>query len=267
MTENKDIAIQTFLSHFDGDIFAAQKALALYKTGQATSYKNPPLTEDTIISIKDLTKHYKKGRRRIEVLKNITLNIQKSEIVAITGPSGSGKSTLLHILGCLDKPSAGTILVNKQSTTKLSDAKLSKLRRSTIGFVFQSFYLQPFLRLGDNVAVPAMFTNTKRRVIDANVATLLQQIGLTDRSKHFPKELSGGQVQRAAIARALINRPHIILADEPTGNLDSKNTAAIMQLFETIRQKLGTTIIIVTHDEKIAAKADRIIRIEDGAIA
>lgn len=190
----------------------------------------------------------------------------EGEFVALTGPSGSGKSTLLQTIGCLDKPTNGQVVVYGKDATKLGDNALSDLRKSTIGFVFQSFYLQPFLNLKDNLAVPAMFTNTKKKDMDDRVISLLKQVGLSDRAMHFPKELSGGQIQRAAIARALINNPKIILADEPTGNLDPENSRSIIELFKTIRSELGTTIIVVTHNRSIANYADRIIILKDGAI-
>ncbi len=156
--------------------------------------------------------------------------------------------------------------MESKETTNLGDNALSELRQNAVGFIFQSFYLQPFLRLDDNLAVPAMFANEKKKDIDAKVAQLLQQVGLSERAKHFPKELSGGQIQRAAIARALINNPRIILADEPTGNLDSTNGTAIIDLFRAIRDTLGTTIVVVTHDASIAQQADRVIELKDGAI-
>jgi len=220
---------------------------------------------EAVISIQNVSKRYTLGKQSIEALHNISLDIHKGEFVAITGASGSGKSTLLQILGCLDKPTSGKVFVNGKDTTKLSDPLLSELRKNTIGFIFQSFYLQPFLRLGDNIAVPAMFTKTKKKAIDNKVAILLQQVGLSERANHFPKELSGGQIQRAAIARALMNTPSIILADEPTGNLDSVNSQSIVDLFRAIRNKLGTTVIIVTHDINIAQQADHIVELKDGA--
>jgi len=227
---------------------------------------NSPLYSESIVSVSNMSKKYKLGNRSIEALNNISLNISKGEFMALTGPSGSGKSTLLQLIGCLDKPTSGSIIVNGQEITTLRDEALSDLRQSTIGFIFQSFYLQPFLTVADNIAVPAMFTNSKRQFIEEKVITLLQQIGLSERAKHLPKELSGGQIQRAAIARALINNPKIILADEPTGNLDSKNSQIIIDLFKTIRSEFGTTIVIVTHDQNIANQTDRIVTLEDGVI-
>ena len=215
--------------------------------------------------MQNVSKHYRLGKQTVEALSDVSLSISKGEFVAITGASGSGKSTLLQIIGCLDKPTSGKVVVESKETTSLSDSALSELRKNAIGFIFQSFYLQPFLRLNDNLAVPAMFTNPKKKNIDDTVERLLQQVGLSERARHFPKELSGGQIQRAAIARALINNPRIILADEPTGNLDSMNSKSIIELFRAIRDKLGTTIIVVTHDADIARQADRVIELKDGA--
>jgi len=217
-----------------------------------------------IISVKNVSKKYTLGKQTINALDGINLDITKGEFVALTGSSGSGKSTLLQVIGCLDKPTSGQLIVDSKDVTKLGDNGLSDLRKSTIGFIFQSFYLQPFLRLIDNIAVPAMFTRTKKQAIEEKAAYLLNQVGLSERAMHFPKELSGGQIQRAAIARALINNPKIILADEPTGNLDSENGNAIIELFKTIRSEFGTTIVVVTHDQEIANQADRIITLKDG---
>lgn len=196
----------------------------------------------------------------------MSLQIHEGEFVAITGASGSGKSTLLQIIGGLDKPSKGEVYYDDVKLSKLSDRKLSAFRRQVVGFVFQFFYLQPFLILERNMEVPGMFARTKRAERIKRVAELAEAVGLSDRLKHLPKELSGGQMQRVAIARALVNSPKIILADEPTGNLDSKNSTAIVDLFERIRQEFGTTIVMVTHDRLIARKADREIVLKDGEL-
>lgn len=219
-----------------------------------------------IVKTVDLSKRYKVGKTTIQALDSVSIDIDQGEFVVITGESGSGKSTLLQMIGCLDKPTRGQVLIDGNDTSRLSDARLSDLRSEMIGFVFQSFYLQPFLTLNDNVTVPAMFTSKKKKSIDERVSTLLGQVGLSDRKDHYPKELSGGQIQRAAIARALINNPRIILADEPTGNLDSQNSAAILSLFQNIRAQFNTTVIIVTHSMEIAAQADRVITLKDGSV-
>ena len=268
ITDTPNQKIQEFLSLFDGDVSAAHDALNRYDQSiQAPllALKNQPMVGDAIITVDNISKRYKLGKQTVHALQDVTLSIGKGEFVAITGASGSGKSTLLQIIGCLDKPTSGSVTVESKETTHLGDNALSELRQNAIGFIFQSFYLQPFLRLSDNLAVPAMFANKKKKDIDAKVESLLQQVGLSERAKHFPKELSGGQIQRAAIARALVNNPRIILADEPTGNLDSTNSQSIIELFRTIRDTLGTTIVIVTHDITIARQADRVIELKDGA--
>jgi ABC-type lipoprotein export system ATPase subunit len=250
-----------------GDYQVALEALQAASSQRAKSVR--PAVEPAgpvLIEVNGLSKRYKVGKQHIEALKNVSLTIHEGEFVAFTGPSGSGKSTLLQTIGGLDKPDGGTILVNGQDITKLRDAKLSTFRNQTIGFVFQFFYLQPFLQLKTNLEVPGMFAHTKRSDRKQVVADLAAAVGLEDRLNHLPKELSGGQMQRAAIARALLNRPKLLLADEPTGNLDSKNGAAIIDLFEHIRQTYGTTIIVVTHDPAIAQRADREVRLRDGEI-
>ena len=214
-----------------------------------------------------LAKSYRVGRQTIPALGGISLDIFAGEFVAITGASGSGKSTLLQLIGGLDKPSAGQILINDQPLSRLSDRQLSRFRSREIGFVFQSFYLQPFLTLSANLEIPAMFARIKSKQRRARAQELAELVGLADRMHHLPRELSGGQIQRAAIARALFNRPNIFLADEPTGNLDSANSDRIIDLFHQIRRELGTTVVIVTHNPEIAAAADREIRLKDGRIA
>jgi len=272
--------VDELLALFDNDAEAAINALKLrtrpstleqdegMESAELRAKVNAPIPggQDPIISVQSVTKTYKMGKQPVQALNDVSLAIYPGEIVAIVGPSGSGKSTLLQILGCLDTPTKGKVLVDGNDITRLGDGKLSQLRRSTIGFIFQSFYLQPFLRLGDNVAVPAMFTGKKRSLINEETTQLLDKVGLLDRRSHYPKQISGGQIQRAAIARALINQPKIILADEPTGNLDSKNSEAIIDLFKTIRQQLGTTIIVVTHNIEVASMADRVIRLKDGVV-
>lgn len=265
MTKNKSDKIADFVALFDGDILAAQSALDTYKKQQSATYSVHSVGE-VIISVQNVSKRYKLGKRTVDALRDVSFDIGKGEFVAITGVSGSGKSTLLHIIGCLDKPTSGVLSIESKETTVLNDSELSELRQNAIGFIFQSFYLQPFLSLSDNIAVPAMFTDEKKRLIDDKVEVLLGQVGLSERAQHYPKELSGGQIQRAAIARALVNNPRIILADEPTGNLDSKNSKSIIDLFRKIRDELGTTIVVVTHDAEIASQADRVIELKDGAI-
>jgi len=270
MNDISDEKINDFLSFFDGDISAAQNALSTFKRQQidalSNGYRAPRPIRDDIISIQNVSKRYKLGKQTVDALRDVTVSIGKGEFVAITGASGSGKSTLLQMIGCLDKPTTGSVIIESKETTGLRDTALSELRQNAFGFIFQSFYLQPFLRLDDNLAVPAMFTSKKKNDIDIKVAQLLEQVGLAERAKHFPKELSGGQIQRAAIARALINNPRIVLADEPTGNLDSANSASIINLFRSIRDTFGTTIVVVTHDPDIARQADRVIHLKDGAV-
>ena len=267
-THQQTEAIQSFLRAFDDDATKAVRSLREYFQEERQPRRQRQVKHDAplLLSANDLSKTYKLGRRKLEVLKGVSLDIHEGEFVAITGASGSGKSTLLQLLGGLDKPTRGEIRFGETNLAKLSDRKLSTFRRQTVGFVFQFFYLQPFLRLESNVAVPAMFARTKRAERRARAQELTEKVGLADRLRHYQKELSGGQMQRAAIARALFNRPKILLADEPTGNLDSQNGRAIIDLFEAIRDELGTTIVVVTHDADIAARADREIRLRDGMI-
>ncbi|MGB4768523.1 MAG: ABC transporter ATP-binding protein [Candidatus Saccharimonas sp.] len=268
----RDDSIDRLIEAFDGDPQAALQALTERankhrQTVPAVQYESKPeSTAPVALSVKKLTKRYKLGGQQITVLNDVSLDIHEGEIVAITGASGSGKSTLLQLLGGLDKPTEGDVFVGDTNLAKLSDKKLSVFRRQTVGFVFQFFYLQPFLRLQRNLEVPGMFLRTKRQERRQRVQELAEKVGLADRLKHFPRELSGGQMQRAAIARALLNQPKVLLADEPTGNLDSTNGTAIIELFETIRREFGTTIVLVTHDDAIARRADRIIRLSDGRL-
>ena len=203
---------------------------------------------------------------KIRAVDSVSLEVNKGEFIALVGVSGSGKSTLLHLLGGLDKATSGEVVVNGQEIRKMSDRRLSQFRNQTIGFVFQSFYLQPFLTLRRNIEVASMPQRMKRAERKQRIEELARQVGLYDRLNHRPRELSGGQIQRAAIARALLNRPAIILADEPTGNLDSANSHDIIQLFQQIRERYGTTVIIATHDTEVAAQADRVITLKDGRL-
>ncbi len=264
-----------FLARFDGDLEAAIAALrAAAGTGTpATTAPIPtprrpprPRSGRVLIDVTATRETYTVGRQKIQALDGVSLTIDEGEFVALVGASGSGKSTLLQLIGGLDKPSAGRIVVDGADIGRMRDAKLSTFRNSTIGFVFQFFYLQPFLQLVTNTEVPGMFAGTKRGPRREHALSLIDEVGLTERAKHRPREMSGGQMQRAAIARALLNRPKLLLADEPTGNLDSVTGATIMDLFEQIRDESGTTVVMVTHDEEMAARADRTIRLRDGLI-
>lgn len=264
-----DQDIEAFLRYFNGDIDQATKVLRNYalQKSHRTSKKPAVIPQGPIlVRLENVVKSYKVGRQSIEALKSVSLTIHQGEFIALTGASGSGKSTLLQLIGGLDKPTSGIVEVDGADLKKMRDGKLSEFRNQTIGFVFQFFYLQPFLKVGTNLEVPAMFARTKRTERRIRSEELAKAVGIDDRITHLPRELSGGQMQRAAIARALLNRPKVLLADEPTGNLDSTNGAAIIELFETIRRDFGTTIIVVTHDPAIAARADREIVLKDGEI-
>lgn len=219
-----------------------------------------------MISTKSLTKRYRVDGHDLLATNNVSLSINRGEFVAIVGESGSGKSTLLQLLGGLDKPTSGSIIVNGVEVTGLSDGKLSQFRNRTIGFVFQSFYLQPFLTLRRNIEVAAMPGRMKRDIRRVRTDQLAEQVGLADRLDYYPRQLSGGQIQRVAIARALFNKPPILLADEPTGNLDSQNSRGIIALFRQICDEWGTTVVVVTHSREVAMIADRVVTVKDGAI-
>ncbi|KOS06229.1 macrolide ABC transporter ATP-binding protein [Flavobacterium akiainvivens] len=218
-----------------------------------------------IIQIKNIKRDFPLGGEIIQVLKGIDLTINKGEYVALMGPSGSGKSTFMNILGCLDTPTAGNYILNGKDVSIMTDNELAGIRNKEIGFVFQTFNLLPRTTALDNVGLPMVYAGFKKQERHARATEVLTQVGLNDRMDHRPNQLSGGQRQRVAVARALVNHPSIILADEPTGNLDSKTSVEIMKLFGDIHAN-GNTVILVTHEEDIAAYAHRVIRLRDGII-
>ena len=220
---------------------------------------------ESIIHLENINKSYFMGLQALPVLKGITLGIFKNEYVALMGPSGSGKSTLMNILGCLDSPTSGTYILNGKDVSKMPDNDLAEVRNKDIGFVFQQFNLLPRLSAAENVALPLVYAGIGRKERTEKAMEVLAKVGLADRSHHKPNELSGGQIQRVAIARALVNNPAIILADEPTGNLDSKTSVEVMDIFSKI-QASGNTVVLVTHEEDIAAYAKRVVRLRDGVI-
>ena len=221
-----------------------------------------PRSGRTLVQIRDLHRTYKVGKQQVRALDGVCLTIDEGEFVALVGASGSGKSTLLQLIGGLDKPNSGNVIVDGADLGRMRDGKLARFRGQTIGFVFQFFYLQPFLPLVTNTEVPGMFAHRGRKTRRERALALVDEVGLADRAKH----LSGGEQQRVALARAFAVKPQLLLADEPTGNLDSATGATIIDLFEQIRDESGTTIVMVTHDEDMAARADRIVRLKDGRV-
>lgn len=220
---------------------------------------------ESIITLKGITKFYQVGTQTVKALRGVDLEIKKGEYVAIMGPSGSGKSTLMNVLGALDTPTGGDYFLNGTNVSHLSDEELAKIRNREIGFVFQTFNLLPRYTAIENIMLPLVYGGVPKSERKERALKVIENVGLSDRYKHRPNELSGGQRQRVAVARALVNKPAIILADEPTGNLDSKTSIDIMRLMEQIHTD-GNTIIVVTHEEDIASMAQRIIRLRDGVI-
>lgn len=218
-----------------------------------------------VIQVSELTKIYQMGSQEVRALNGVSFDVMENEYIAIMGPSGSGKSTMMNLIGCLDTPSSGTYILNGQDVSKLEDAELAEVRNREIGFVFQTFNLLPRTDCLSNVELPLIYSGVKTAERHDRAAKTLQRVGLGDRMDHKPNELSGGQRQRVAIARALVNNPSILLADEPTGNLDTKTGEEIMMLFEEL-YRMGNTILVVTHEDEIAEHARRIIRLRDGVI-
>lgn len=220
---------------------------------------------ENVIEIRSIIRNFQLGQETVYVLKGIDLDIKRGEYVAIMGPSGSGKSTLMNLLGCLDTPTDGTYKLNGKDVSQMTDDQLAEIRNKEIGFVFQTFNLLPRTTALDNVALPMVYAGSSKKDRVHRASEVLSDVGLADRMDHKPNQLSGGQRQRVAVGRALVNKPSIILADEPTGNLDSKTSVEIMQLFDDIHAA-GNTVILVTHEEDIAAHAHRVIRLRDGVI-
>ena len=216
-----------------------------------------------MIELRRIEKNYRRGAEDVRALRGVDLNIDKEELLAITGPSGAGKTTLLHILGCLDQPSNGEVMIDGFDASRLPEAELVKLRRDKIGFVFQQFYLIPGLSVYDNIALPLLFS--KKPASPEKITRLAEMVGLKHRLDHVPSQLSGGEMQRTAIARGLVNEPEILLADEPTGNLDSENSEKIFDILRSLSRN-GLTIVMITHNPDLARRANRTVHIKDGLV-
>jgi putative ABC transport system ATP-binding protein len=221
---------------------------------------------DAVLKLEKLSKTYTLGKRSVQALSSVNLQVNKGEFVAIMGPSGSGKTTLLNVLGCLDKPTTGSVLLDGVDVAKMPEKELYKIRKSKIGFIFQTFNLLPYLNARENVELPMEGTNIPKSERSRKAKELLQLVNLSGREEHRPHRLSAGEQQRVAIARALANNPAIILADEPTGNLDAKNKRELVTLLANLNLKQGTTIIIVTHDGQVAAHTERVLLLKDGRV-
>ncbi len=221
---------------------------------------------EKVIELKEVWKTYRMGKDDVHALRGVSMHIKKGEFVVVVGPSGSGKSTIMNMIGCLDIPSKGHVLLKGHDVTRMQESELAQLRGRTIGFVFQQFNLIPTLSAAENVMLPMVFQGSSSQERNARSKEVLTRLGLSDRMQHKPSELSGGQSQRVAIARALSNKPEIILADEPTGNLDSKTGAEVMKILAEIHQKEKKTVILVTHDVSLVRHAERVIYLKDGMI-
>lgn len=268
MTEQspqKSLLLEQLVALYDGDVEQMKKDLLALAPKQVLN-KQTKLTTPVLISLEKVSKTYKRGKQEVKALDEVSFVVHEREIVALMGPSGSGKSTALNIMSGLDTPNIGSVLIDKQDITKLSNNERAMFRSKHLGFIFQFFYLQPFLTLRTNVEVPGMFSGLDKTTRKKRAEEFISAVGLSDRQDHKPKELSGGQMQRAAIARALLNQPRILLADEPTGNLDSTNAQEVVALFKHIRDTFGTAVVIVTHDPAVAAHADRVIEMKDGKV-
>jgi len=257
---------KAFLEDFDNDSKRMLRAISEFINGIEIIQNKKSTNEfgSEIISLENVTKSYKVGGERIDALSNVSLSIKEGEFIGVMGTSGSGKSTLLNVIGGLDKPTSGKAKIGEYQLGKLTDKQTGEYRNTMIGFVFQFFYLQPFLNVRQNVEIPLLFRGlleSERRKISEKI---IETVGLGDRINHLPSQLSGGQMQRVAIARAVVNNPKIILADEPTGNLDSRTGGEILDLLSDLNREKNTTIVIVTHDESIVSRCNRVFRMMDG---